>query len=114
MNTLMMTLRQILGSFQHTYVIFGALDECTERDELLRLIDEIVSWKLGSLHILATSRKERDIEDSLTCLVSPQIYIQSALVESDNGSGAQNTKTHPSGLSACDILPKDNERNTNA
>jgi hypothetical protein len=83
MNALMMTFRQITSSFQHTYIVVDALDECTERDELLRLINEIVGWDLGSLHILATSRKERDIEDRLKCLVSPQIHIQSALVDSD-------------------------------
>jgi hypothetical protein len=83
MNDLMATLQQILGSFQHTYIVLDALDECTERDGLLKLINDIVGWKLGSLHILATSRKERDIEDSLECLVPLRINIQSTLVDSD-------------------------------
>jgi hypothetical protein len=33
--------------------------------DLLQLIEEIVGWKSTTIHILVTSRKEREIEDSL-------------------------------------------------
>ena len=65
------------------YIIVDALDECSERETLLSLIEEIVDWKLNTLHILATSRKERDIDDCLSSLVSNEINIQSTLVDAD-------------------------------
>jgi NACHT domain. len=83
MPNLMKTLKHMLGDFRHTFIILDALDECTEQEELLILIGEIVDWKLGNLHILVTSRKEREIEDSLLSCVSCQINIQSTLVDND-------------------------------
>ena len=65
------------------FLLLDALDECKDRDELCELIAEIASWKLQSLHILATSRKEKKIEDCLQSLVQGQICIQSALVDAD-------------------------------
>jgi len=63
MKDLMTTLKDMLGGFQHVYLIMDALDECEDREQLLLLIQEITEWKLGTVHILATSRKERDMED---------------------------------------------------
>jgi hypothetical protein len=82
-DALTLTLQYILGNFQQTFIILDALDECKERVELLGLIEEIVNWKLDKLHILATSRRERDIEESLESLIIGQICIQSALVNAD-------------------------------
>jgi hypothetical protein len=65
------------------YIIVDALDECSEREELLVLIEDIIDWKLTTLHTLATSRKEQDIEDCLSTLVSNEIDIQSTLVDAD-------------------------------
>jgi len=59
------------------------LDESTEREELLKLIQEIVGWKLEKLHILVTSRRESDIEEALEPLVTDQVCIQSTLVNAD-------------------------------
>jgi hypothetical protein len=79
----MATLKHIIGGFQHVYVIVDALDECQDRDQLLSLIEEIVGWKLGKLHMLATSREEQDIEDCLGPLVSAQISLHVAQVNID-------------------------------
>ena len=48
-------------------------------------IGEIARWKNGKLHMLATSRREKDIEESLEPLVNDQemICIQSSLVNDD-------------------------------
>src|SRR6266498_4426590 len=54
------SLKEIIKMPHQTYMIIDALDECTDRGELLKLIEEIVSWKSGNLHLLATSRRERD------------------------------------------------------
>ena len=62
---LVATLKEIINSSQQTYIILDALDECKERKELLLLIKEMTEWNMGKLYILATSRKEKDIEESL-------------------------------------------------
>ena len=72
------TLQSIIQEFQHAYIVVDALDECTERESLLELIRKIVDWKSSTLHILMTSRKEREIEDSL----GPQCWYTMALQES--------------------------------
>ena len=84
-EALLNTLRQLMTSLGDTYIILDALDECTERDELLADIEEIVSWKELNLHLLTTSRKEPDIEEVLTPLSDKRnrIAIQSALVDAD-------------------------------
>ena len=79
----MAALRDIVQTFRHTYIVIDALDECSEREELLILIDEIIDWKLDTLHILATSRKEQDIDDCLSSRISDEIDIQSTLVDAD-------------------------------
>jgi osmotically-inducible protein OsmY len=54
-----------------------------EREELLELIETILAWKIENLHILATSRNEKDINDFLESLVTGQISIEGASVDAD-------------------------------
>ncbi|KAJ7445338.1 ankyrin repeat-containing domain protein [Mycena latifolia] len=46
------------GFTEPLYILLDALDECSERDLLLRLITEIVDLKLSNVHLLLTSRPE--------------------------------------------------------
>jgi len=82
---LLTTLRQMTRGFDETFIILDALDECRDREQLLASIDEIVRWKREGLHILATSRKEKDIEEGFEPLMNDKnkICIQSALVDND-------------------------------
>jgi hypothetical protein len=80
---LVLTLQQMLRDFNQIFIILDALDECREREELLGLIENIVNCELEMLHLLVTSRRENDIEETLTPLVTGQICIQSALVDAD-------------------------------
>jgi hypothetical protein len=84
-HSLLTTLRQMVEEFSETFIILDALDECVERKELLADIKEIAKWKLGKLHILVTSRKERDIERSLGSLINDQgeVHIQNTMVNDD-------------------------------
>ena len=82
-DELKILLRQIIKSFSSIYVLLDALDECTDREELLQFIQVLVDWDIDNLHILATSRKENDIATSLEPLVTCQLCIQSALVDAD-------------------------------
>jgi hypothetical protein len=53
--------------------------------ELLDTLKTIADWKDDALHLLVTSRKERDIESSLENIVDTQntICLKSALVDKD-------------------------------
>jgi hypothetical protein len=77
------TLKSIIGAFKNVYIVFDALDECPDRHQFLGLIKEIQGWNLDTLHLLATSRDEQDIEKTLRGLVSHQISMDESLVDSD-------------------------------
>lgn len=82
---LLTTFHSMMTTFNEVFVIIDALDECTERTELLSDIGEIMSWQDIHLHVLVTSRREVDIEESLEALCGKEtrICIQSALVNAD-------------------------------
>ena len=61
LKSLQLTLRGIIESFKHTYIVIDALDECMEREKLLTWIGELFQQELSSLHILVSSRPEQDI-----------------------------------------------------
>jgi hypothetical protein len=82
-DALVLILQHLLRDFKQVFLIFDALDECKEREELLSLIESIVAWEVENVHILATSRREKEIEDSLKPLITGEICIQSALVNAD-------------------------------
>jgi hypothetical protein len=80
---LIIPLRLIIQEFHHAYVIVDALDECTERDVVLEVIQKIVDWQSKTLHILMTSRKEREIEDLLIAQCWQAVAIEESVVASD-------------------------------
>ena len=84
-DSLLLILHQMLRLFAETYLVLDALDECLERQELLGVIDEFSGWKDVNLHILATSRWERDIEESLEplCNEYDKLCIQNTHVNDD-------------------------------
>ena len=87
-KALLETFHQMAMTFERVFIILDALDECKERPELLAGIEEWSSWKDTDVRILATSRREKDIEDSITPLTNDenQICIQSTLVKADIGA----------------------------
>jgi primase-polymerase (primpol)-like protein len=67
------------------FIILDALDEYTgsnDREELLDIIAEIMN-ESKSLHILVTSRKERDIETKLGDLFDDRIALEESVVNGD-------------------------------
>lgn len=84
-DALMRVLQQLIKGFIKTFIVLDALDECKDREGLLECLTEILEWKVGPLHIIATSRPEKDIEDSLEPLLDDdgKLCIQSALVNDD-------------------------------
>jgi hypothetical protein len=64
---------------------FDALDECTQRPELTDMLQTVAGWQLDNMHLLMTSRKERDIESSLESYVKEEdtICLQRDVVDKD-------------------------------
>jgi hypothetical protein len=80
---LMSTLRTIISNFRAVYIAFDAVDECPERSSFLKVLREVHDWNLDTLHLLATSRKEGDIQKALSGLVSHEVPMDESLVDSD-------------------------------
>ncbi|KAH0534139.1 hypothetical protein FGG08_007265 [Glutinoglossum americanum] len=88
MGGLLAALSTTLTVFTHVYLILDALDECPrtdgERGRLLKLISDIRSWSNACVHMLATSRREIDIEEAMEILlVEAPICIEEAAVSDD-------------------------------
>lgn len=64
------------------YIVIDALDECSERKNLVALIEQITKWNLGNLHILLTSRKEEYLNQFLLPL-SAEVNLKSSMVDRD-------------------------------
>ena len=77
------TLLLILESFNDVYIVLDALDECAERQDVLKWIDQTTSWKKSKLHLLATSRPEEDIAKHLRSLDPDHLNIKQDLVSHD-------------------------------
>lgn len=83
-DSLLATLHQMIGIFQETYLIIDALDEASDRYMLLANIKEITGWKDLNLHNLVTSRREKDIIDSMEQLADHEkVCIESKLISDD-------------------------------
>jgi hypothetical protein len=78
-NTLLLVLRQ----FHCAYLVIDALDECTDRRELMDWIKEIMCCKVGGLRIFATSREEVDIKNGLMKLSPVSICLGGDSVNTD-------------------------------
>ena len=65
-----------------TFIILDALDECpiassipSPREEVLDLVDELVSLHLPNVHVCVTSRPEHDIRVVLECLTKHPVSL---------------------------------------
>jgi NACHT domain len=78
-------LRDLIQDFPRVYLVLDALDECGNRTELTDILTTIAEGKIDTLHLLVTSRKERDIERSLEDLVEEKcmISLRSQVVDKD-------------------------------
>lgn len=72
-----------LNAEEDTYLVVDALDECSERENLLEWLEELLRLNLDKLHIMVTSRKERDIETCLSPLISSSMNLESSSIDTD-------------------------------
>ena len=74
-------LRNILDRFAHAYIMIDALDECTDREKTLDWAQKLISdtkSKAANLHIVVTSRPERDIDENFMALDPHSIDVGEA------------------------------------
>jgi hypothetical protein len=76
-------LQDMMDQIECKYVILDALDECSDREELLRFVCRLADSKPKGLLIMATSCRERGIEEQLRPIADHNINIQSAIVDED-------------------------------
>jgi len=82
-------LQYLIQGFPRVFLVLDALDECnrhgTGMKELRKILTTITKWNIPTLHLIVTSRRERDIESLLNVLVTnPNIIsIQSDIVDKD-------------------------------
>lgn len=67
-NELLTTLRNIIESFNESFIVLDALDECSDVSELLHIIRDILSHASVKVHFLTTSRQAQNIEDEVDSL----------------------------------------------
>jgi hypothetical protein len=82
---LLEVIRQAIQGFACVYVVLDALDECTQRLELMDVLKTVVGWQLDNLHLLITGRKERHIESSLENYIKEEdtLCLQRDVVDQD-------------------------------
>ena len=82
-RALIATLRNLVLLFHNVYLVFDALDESTNCEEVLELIHKIQSWELSYLHLTVTSRQLPEIEESLADLVTDRICLHDSKLNKD-------------------------------
>ena len=94
-DALLTCLRGMMGDLDETYIIIDALDECVEIQEVITDLEELTAHKDANLHILTTSRREKDIEGSLDLLdlEVEKVFVQGTRVNSDIRVYIQNRLT---------------------
>ena len=82
---LITTLRDNLRDSPETFIVLDALDECTELQTLLNVIEMISEWQIPSLHLVCASRRERQIVEAFSQLHVVETSIQNKQVDADIG-----------------------------
>ena len=76
-------LKDAIARTRSRYIILDALDECTNCEDFMVFIDELIHSQQEGLRIMITGRREKDIEEQLGFIADHDINIQSAIVDKD-------------------------------
>lgn len=68
--------RDMASTFHNVYVVLDALDECQDQNDLFDFLEEIGSWQDIKIHLLLTSRDERDITEAIEAVEMEQSWIK--------------------------------------
>lgn len=79
---------QLFSCFKQIFVVLDALDECTERHNLILALEDMAGWQKSELHLLMTSRKELELEECMNGLTkeADRVGIQGMPVAVDISS----------------------------
>ena len=73
----------ILTTSAKSVVVVDALDECSEPEELIQFIAEIISWEKAGLRLLVVSRRHFEGTDVLEDLQPAHVSIQGEVANND-------------------------------
>ncbi|RMZ86707.1 hypothetical protein DV736_g6069, partial [Chaetothyriales sp. CBS 134916] len=76
-------LLDVMDQVQFKYIVVDALDECTDRDNLLMFVSKLADARLQGLRIMLVSRRELDIEEQLRPRADYSINIENPVVDED-------------------------------
>jgi hypothetical protein len=82
-QALITTLHDMIPMFHSAYLVFDALDESNNCEEVIQLIHRIQSWKVSYLHLTVTSRQLPEIEESLSPLITDKICLHDSKLNGD-------------------------------
>lgn len=76
-------LQAILSNFRTVFIVVDALDESQPRENLLKVIEDLMSdHRFNNVQLLVTSREYKDIENTVAT-ISDRISMSNPLVEAD-------------------------------
>ncbi len=78
-------LRELISSFEISFILIDGLDECLDWEEVLEFIKIIHGWGLWQCHLLVTSRKEQQIVKSMVSMYPLEIDMSQMPVDDDIG-----------------------------
>jgi hypothetical protein len=76
-------LLSLIKALDGAFILFDALDECSDRKQVYELLERIRGWRVPSLHCLITSQMLVEIERRLTALEYGVILIGKYAVKAD-------------------------------
>ncbi|CZR56744.1 uncharacterized protein PAC_06633 [Phialocephala subalpina] len=80
---LLRALEAILANFENVYIVVDAIDESMPRDDLLKVLRDLVTdSRFGKIQLLATSRQYIDIENVME-LISEPVSMLNPLLDED-------------------------------
>ena len=82
-DNLQEALRELISSFETTFILIDALDECLDCGEVLEFIKILHGWGLWQCHLLATSRKEQKIVKSMVAISPLEIDMSQMPINDD-------------------------------
>ncbi|KAL5321110.1 hypothetical protein ACEPPN_011922 [Leptodophora sp. 'Broadleaf-Isolate-01'] len=82
-ESLKQVLRNILMRSSKTIIVIDALDECSQSEELVQFIGEMISWGGSKLRLLVVSRQHFEGADALEELRPSYVSIQDEVANND-------------------------------
>ena len=80
---LLEALRELTRGFQGAYIIIDALDECSQYDDLFKVVMGMLHWNMPHLHLLVTSRRENYIADTILRYHPLEVVLSEDLIGHD-------------------------------